>query len=205
MAVEMQTEFIPAHRRAPAEINPPKNVDDFIERSNAYFTECAETTTRPTITGYALAVGLPGPTSLIRLGQRVPALRYVISRCMTAVACGYEDMIGYGNAAGPLFMLKNIPDFDPDEPDGAPPIQFFNDRKEVLLQTEVIGAAYSGEDAEGEDPVEAYVRLIRQAGRIPADATKHETSLLNPEGRDLSRPGPLRTRRALRILTEGFE
>ena len=133
-----------------------------------YFEEWHEQLLRPTITGLALATGLPGPTSLIRLGQRVPELRAVISRCMTAVAHGYEQLIGLGGAsAGAQFMLKNIPDFDPEDPVGEPGVQFFNDRKEVLLQADVHGAATSGEDYDGDvDPVEIYMSVIRKPGGI---------------------------------------
>jgi hypothetical protein len=141
MRADSHVVTVPQWRRAPATINPPTGVEDFTKRSNEYFEDCAANQTRPTLTGYALAVGLPGPTSLLRLGQRFPELRYSLSRCMMAVAVEYEEMIGVTNAAGPMFMLKNIPDFDPDEPVGAPAVQFFNDRKEILLTTEVHGAA----------------------------------------------------------------
>lgn len=203
MALTPQTKHVPDWKRNPATVSPPRNMNEFIARSNEYFEGCAESDERPTITGYALAVGLPGPTSLIRLGQRIPELRYVISRCMTAIANEYEGLIGYGNSAGPLFMLKNIPDFDPDEPSGAPPIQFFDDRKEVLLKMEVIGAAYSDEPgSENEDPIKAYMRLVRREGFIPSDG-EHVTTVL---GKPRKAPKPLRqTRRALTILTEGFE
>lgn len=191
--MDISTKVVPDWERAPATINPPKGIEDFIARSNAYFTECVETDTRPTVTGYALAVGLPGPTSLIRLGQRLPELRYPISRCLAAIAKGYEDMIGSGNAAGPLFMLKNIPDFDPDEPIGAPAVQFFNDRKEVLLQSNVIGAARSDSEHDKEDPLSTYLRLIRQQGSTD---TKTQITITNT---------PSNQRRSLTIITEGWD
>lgn len=191
--MDISTKIVPDWERAPATINPPKGIEDFIARSNAYFTECVETDTRPTVTGYALAVGLPGPTSLIRLGQRLPELRYPISRCLAAIAKGYEDMIGSGNAAGPLFMLKNIPDFDPDEPIGAPAVQFFNDRKEIMLQSNVVGAARSDSEHDKGDPLETYLRLIRQHGSID---TKTQITVT---GTDPTQ------RRSLTIITEGWD
>ena len=191
--MDISTKTVPGWERAPATVNPPKGIEDFIERSNAYFTECVETDTRPTVTGYALAVGLPGPTSLIRLGQRLPELRYPISRCLAAIAKGYEDMIGSGNAAGPLFMLKNIPDFDPDEPIGAPAVQFFNDRKEILLQSNVVGAARSDSEHDKEDPLSTYLRLIRQQGSTD---TKTQITITNT---------PSNQRRSLTIITEGWD
>lgn len=148
--------------RAPATVVPIKSPDDFVSRANAYFAKCLDEEIRPTLTGFALAVGLPGPTSLIRLGQRVPELRHAISRCMTAVAHSYESMIGHGNAAGPMFMLKNIPDFDPEEPVGSPGVQFFNERKEVLLTAEVYGAATDIDEYANADPLEAYLSVIKR-------------------------------------------
>jgi hypothetical protein len=189
--------FVPEWKRNPATVTPPAGVEDFIARSNLYFNECVDTDTRPTVTGFALAVGLPGPTSLLRLGQRIPELRYVISRCMIAVASGYEELIGFGNAAGPIFMLKNIPDFDPDEPVGAPAVQFFNDRKEILLQTNVHGAARSDAEFDNEDPIETYVRLLKCRGYIPGE--KQESTMFKQPAVKPS------ARRALTIITEGWE
>lgn len=193
LSKELSTKTVPSWRRSPATVAPPAGVQDFIALSNKYFEECADTDTRPTLTGYALAVGLPGPTSLIRLGQRVPELRYTISRCMTAVAAGYEDMIGFGNAAGPMFMLKNIPDFDPDEVVGSPPIQFFNDKKEITLHSSVTGAARSDSQYDNEDPLDTYIRLIQRREVIPEK---------------LSAPGenkPASSRRILTIISENWE
>lgn len=197
--IEAKTKSVPDWKRSPAIVSPPKDVNDFIARSNQYFEECADTDTRPTLTGYALSVGLPGPTSLIRLGQRIPELRYAISRCMMAVASEYEDMVGLGNAAGPMFMLKNIPDFDPDEPIGSPSVQFFNDRKEILLQSNVAGVARSDSEHDKEDPLETYVRLIRQRGYVPGEE-KSKSKVLRTYERNVAPP-----RRALTIITEGWE
>lgn len=191
--MDISTKTVPAWLRTPATVDPPKGLEDFVARSNDYFIECAETDIRPTITGYALAVGLPGPTSLIRLGQRVPELRYPISRCLAAIASGYEDLIGCGSPTGPIFMLKNIPDFDPDEPIGAPAVQFFNDRKEVLLQSNVVGAARSDSEFDKEDPLETYLRLIRQHGNID---TKTQITVTNTDSKQ---------RRSLTIITEGWD
>lgn len=149
--------------RNPASIKPIESISTFKDKANSYFSECIDVDIRATITGFCLAVGLPGPTSLIRLGQRVPELRHTISCCMTAISHGYEQMIGTGNAAGPLFMLKNIPDFDPEEAVGSPGVQFFNDKKEILLQTEVIGAVSAGKDFDGDvDPLDIYLSIIKK-------------------------------------------
>ena len=90
-------------------------------------------------------------------------------------------------------MLKNIPDFDPDEPIGAPAVQFFNDRKEVLLQSNVVGAARSDSEFDKEDPLETYLRLIRQHGGID---TTTQITVTNTDSKQ---------RRSLTIITEGWD
>lgn len=187
---------VPEWRRNPATVLPPEGIKDFINRSNSYFESCADTGTRPTITDYALAVGLPGPTSLVRLAQRVPALRYVISRCLTAIAAGYEELIGFGNPAGVMFMLKNIPDFDPDEENGAPPVQFFNDRKEILLQATISGINKK-DRSDSEDPLDTYIRLIRDKGAFFVENEEQKSAVIKEV--------PGRNHKALTILTEGWE
>lgn len=178
----------PEWLRSPATVTPINSIEDFSTRANIYFGECIDTDIRPTITGLALATGLPGPTSLIRLGQRIPALRHVISRCMTAVAHQYEQLISLGGvSAGAQFMLKNIPDFDPEDPEGAPGVQFFNDRKEILLQAEVFGAAVGGEEYDSDvDPVEVYMSVIKKpggVGKMSAIASKAGTTTATPQQR----------------------
>lgn len=192
----MAEKEVPEWMRNPASIEPIGSVTDFKDKANTYFSECVDIDIRATITGFCLAVGLPGPTSLIRLGQRVPELRHTISCCMTAISHGYEQMIGTGNAAGPLFMLKNIPDFDPDEPIGSPGVQFFNDKKEILLHTDVIGAASAGKDFDGDvDPLDIYLSIIQRQnskGVVGID-TKISSKLNKPNS------GPARL---LRVINE---
>lgn len=154
---------IPTWLRKPASIKSVTSVKNFVERADDFFEKCATAGVRPTITGFCLSVGLPGPTSLIRLGQRIPELRHIISSCMTAIAHGYESMIGNGNTAGAMFMLKNIPDFDPDDPEGSAAVQFFNDRKEIYLQADVHGGVTLEElEDPNADPIETYLALIKK-------------------------------------------
>lgn len=170
----------PEYLRNPASIEPIESISKFKDKANSYFSECDDLQIRATITGFCLAVGIPGPTSLIRLGQRIPELRYTISCCMTAISHGYEQMIGNGNAAGPLFMLKNIPDFDPEEPIGSPGVQFFNDRKEILLQTEVFGAVSSGEDYDSDvDPLDIYLSIIKKSGTVVNSSIDSKVKIVN--------------------------
>lgn len=197
MDIERNTKLVPTWRRNPASVKPPTGVEDFINRSNAYFESCADTDTRPTVTGYAVAVGLPGPTSLIRLGQRIPQLRYTISQCLMVISLGYEEMIGAGNAAGPLFMLKNIPDFDPDEQIGSPPALFFNERKEIALTVDVAGAARADEEFDDEDPLDTYVRLIKQNGVPIKQDEENNTKVFTQK--------VIPARKVLTIISEGWD
>lgn len=197
MDIEHNTKIVPAWRRKPASVKPPTGIEDFINRSNAYFEDCADTDTRPTVTGYSVAVGLPGPTSLIRLGQRIPQLRYTISQCLMVISLGYEEMIGSGNAAGPLFMLKNIPDFDPDEQVGSPPALFFNERKEIALTVDVAGAARADEEFDNEDPLDTYVRLIKQNGMPIKQDEENITKVFTQK--------VIPARKALTIISEGWD
>jgi hypothetical protein len=114
---------------------------------------------------------------------------------MMAVSVGYEEMIGNGNSTGAMFMLKNIPDFDPDEPVGSPPVQFFNDRREILLQSNVHGVAST--EVEGEDPIETYIRVLQKRGYIAGEESS-TTVFKNPTPKSPQR-------RALTIITEGWE
>lgn len=178
----------PDWQRKPATVKPLKTLQDFEKFANTYFQDCVAREERPTITGLALAVGLPGPTTLLRLGQRIPELRYTLSRCITAIAHEYEKMIGAGQATGPMFMLKNLPDFDPEEPDGEPAVLFFNDRKEITLTHDVAGAAHEGGDFEDEDPLEVYLSVIKK----PIKNKASNKPLLENQGTKHSRPAMFR-------------
>jgi hypothetical protein len=170
---------------APASVKPLESIEAFPARADAYFRDCNQREERATLTGFCVAIGLPGPTSLLRLGQRVPELRATISRCCTRIAAGYENMIGSGQSAGPLFMLKNIPDYDPEDPEGSPAVLFFEDRKEIVF-TDVVGAAGQDNEFNG-DALGTYLSIIK---RTRPRELKRSTS----EG--VSRP-----QRLLRILS----
>jgi hypothetical protein len=77
-------------------------------------------------------------------------------------------MIGSGTATGPMFMLKNLPDFDPEEADGEPAVLFFNDRKEITLTTDIAGRAVAGEEFEDADPLDVYLSVIKKPIRNKA-------------------------------------
>jgi hypothetical protein len=145
----------------PADFVPLSDLRQIQNRANDYFTTCYERDIRPTLTGLSLAVGVPGPTSLQRLAQRRPELRWMISRCLTAVAHSYETMIAEGGSpAGPTFMLKQIPEFDPDEPAGSKPVQYWTDRRELVINARVHGARRPEDEGSELTPRESYLRVI---------------------------------------------
>lgn len=135
--------------------------DELIRRANAYFAACVDNDEQPRLTGLTLALNLPGPASLTRLAMRNPEWRHIVSQCMTAVAHGYECMIQAGvNPAGAVFMLKQIPEFDPEEPVGTKPIQYFTEKREILLDARVHGAVELHNAGADLTPREAYLRVI---------------------------------------------
>ena len=183
MAASDEPKVVPAWMTRPAEIIPIQSVDDFARLANEYFSECHLTDIRPTITGLALATGLPGPTSLLRLGQRVPELRLPISRCITAVAHEYEQMLSDGRSPGATFMLKNLPDFDPEDPEGSPAVLFFNDRKEISLEAEVYGAAGGGAAFENDDPIDVYLSILKNPVKTKQVTEKTVSKKTDPRPR----------------------
>jgi len=145
----------------PCDPVPLDNIDEIAERANDYFTRCYEYNEPPKLTGLALAVGVPGPASLQRLAQRRPELRWMISRCMTAVAHSYESMIAEGSSPqGPMFMLKHLPEFDLEEPAGSKPLQYWNERREVIIDARVSGVKQPNEGGAELTPYEAYMKII---------------------------------------------
>ena len=151
--------------------------DELIRRANIYFRHCADNGEQPRLTGLALALNLPGPAAITRLAMRNPEWRHVISQCMTAVAFGYESMIQAGvNPSGAIFMLKQIPEFDPEEPAGSKPLQYFTDKREVLLEARVYGAVELNTEGGKLTPREAYLKIIH--GEVSeAELVQEETIL----------------------------
>ena len=147
-----------------------KTAEDLARLSDEYFNACFTAKIRPTVTGYALAIGLASVSSIERLGQRRPDLRYILGRSLLIIQHGYESQLGFGNPAGLMFALKNIPDgFDVDDPEGTPSPFFWQDRKQVdLTFNGVIGIKDLEKDV---TPEEAYARIIKgEAVRLPEDS-----------------------------------
>jgi hypothetical protein len=140
-----------------------ESIGELSAAANNYFQACAEQGLHPRVTGLALALGLPGPSSLTRLARRRPELKHLLSRCMTAVAYHYEDQINGGSSASAaVFMLKNIPDFDTQDKSSAGEIKYFRDRHEVMVNHNIPGVV-DEEATRGAElsPAEAYMTLIR--------------------------------------------
>lgn len=159
----------------PADPVKASDLTDIQNLANNYFTRCFETQQKPTLTGLALCLGVGGPTALQRLAQRRPELRWMVSRCLTAVAHSYETMIAEGsNPSGPIFMLKHLPEFDPDDPAGAKPVQYWNEKRELLINARVHGAKDPQEESSGLSPKEVYLRIIHGVEEIHEDIVEDE-------------------------------
>lgn len=131
-----------------------------IREINRYFEWCATHKRQPRLTGLALAAGYAGVAAMRRDAQRIPELRYAIGRAFTAVAAAYEEHIEPGvNCSAALFIMKNVPDFDPADASYSPPSYSFKERGEIEVK---VHGVHSAED-EGKDlsPREAYLQLIK--------------------------------------------
>jgi hypothetical protein len=137
-----------------------KSEGDMRKAANEYFTTCAELGIKPRLNGLALVLGVTGPTSLQRLAQRRPAFRWMISRCLTAIAYGYEEDIEKGSSAGNIFMLKHLPEFDVQDPAGSKPVQYFTDKRELVINAHVSGVKYPDQEGAELTPREAYLKVI---------------------------------------------
>lgn len=155
-------------RLRPCDPAPVQTDTDRLELINKYFTECAEQGKRPLVTGAALAAGYSGVTEMRRAAIRNPTMRHALSRAFTAIASYYEEMIGVVSGTGPMFMLKNMPDFDDLSPVNSPAQQAFQER---LVVEEHIHGVERPENA-GSDlpPRMAYLKLIK--GEIVSDTVE---------------------------------
>jgi len=144
----------------PADAVPLADVEAIREAANEYFEFCAANGIKPRLMGLSLALGVEGPVSLQRMAMRRPELRYIISRCLSAVAYGYEEELESGAAAGPIFMLKHLPEFDTQEPIGSRPIQYFSERKEIQVNAKVAGVRTIDHEGSELTPEQAYFQLI---------------------------------------------
>jgi hypothetical protein len=163
---------------SPATYNTFETKEEFEAAANEYFERCFLTKTPPRLNGLALALGCPGPASLQRLAMRKPELREIISRCLTAVANAYECV--EGNSVLAMFMLKHIPEFDVLEPEGTAPLQYFKDRQEVNVYSQVTGVIDHSIKGAHLSPREAYYRLIHQRDALPDDIIEAEVVEAKP-------------------------
>jgi len=144
----------------PADAVPLTDIAKIKQAANDYFSSCAANGVRPRLNGLALALGVEGPISLQRMAMRRPELRYMISRCLTAIAHGYEEEVTGRSSTGAIFMLKHLPEFDSQERPGHPPIQYFQDKHTVEIHENVAGVQRIIEEGGNLTPREAYMKVI---------------------------------------------
>lgn len=81
--------------------------EEFEERANAYFAECARDETPLTITGLALALGFADRQSLYDYEKR-DGFSGVARRARLQVENGYEMRMHGNSPTGAIFVLKNM-------------------------------------------------------------------------------------------------
>lgn len=152
--------------RRPLDVKQFHSAKEYATAVNNFFEECADKEEQPRLSGLALALGLSGPSELARLARRREDLRWMISRALTVVSYWYEKQIGNGNSAGAIFMLKNLPDFDMEEPAGSPELHYYKDRKESFVQLEaIVGVEDPNKKDSNLSPIDAYLKVV-QGGEV---------------------------------------
>lgn len=147
--------------RNPADTIHLKTVEEYIEAANAYFAHCYDNEIHPRLNSFALHIGLNGPSGVHRLAMRRPELRDIISRCITAIAAWYEESLTTSASKGAVFALKHLKDFDREEPEGALPLPFWQDSKEVILENRIVGVRRLDDKGKEYTPQEAYLRIVQ--------------------------------------------
>jgi len=144
----------------------PETVEELATRANEYFEVSYAVGQKPKLNGLALHLGCAGPLSLQRLGMRRPEFRSIISRCLTAIADSYEQMLDGGSATAAMFMMRHLPEFDVSEAPGSAPIQYYQDKREITLNAKVSGVADPAVRGKELNPHQAYYRLVHQTEPI---------------------------------------
>lgn len=159
--VPPNTVTVDTWRRRPCDVVEFKSDEERLEAINAYFDKCAAENRRPLLTGVAMVAGYSGVTEMRRAAMRDTSIRWALSRVYTAIASYYEEMVGTVAGSGPLFMLKNMPDYDDLDKEGAPAERPFQER--IVVEEHVTGVR--SVDTEGADltPRLAYLKLIQGA------------------------------------------
>lgn len=180
-------EDVPDWMVQPATPVSPLTDKEIIERANAYFKRCYEQEEIPRLTEFALALGLPGVSSIYRLGRRRADLAWSLSRCITVIASHFERMLHEGGSytKGAIFMLKHLRDFDPTDGPGAPEMVFWRDTQHVEVDSHISGVERAEDKGKELTAEEAYMTLIQGGSgeilelvkkkAVPAEATPTNT------------------------------
>lgn len=151
--------------RRPADLQPAFGLEEIKARANEYFTRCADHGIYPNLSGLALALGLPSAASVERLGRRRPEVRQAISNCITALSFYQEHGMIHGQVKPQVgtFLLKHLQAFDTEEPEGAPPVRFWDDSQRHTVEVTGVVEHRAGQDM---TPEEAYL-FVLNGGRLP--------------------------------------
>ena len=178
---EEATVPVPEFLRSPATVPQLTEPAEFEQAANKYFDYCISNELQPQLTELVLAFGLPGVSSFHRLGRRRPELRLVLSRCVTAIAAGYERLLASSSSRGAIFALKHLPDFDLEEEGGSPEIPFWTDKQELTINSNIAGVQGKEDEWRHLTPEEAYAKIMR--GGVPFKAIedkKKKEKEINP-------------------------
>ena len=167
--------------REPATAIHLKTVEEYTEAANAYFRHCYDNDVHPRLASFALAIGLPGVSSVHRLGRRRPDLREIISRCITTIASWYEEELSTSVSKGAIFALKHLHDFDLEEEAGAPALPFWQEKKEIVLENRIVGVQVLEEKGKEYSPQEAYMRIVRGQNVVEISQIKENGEESPPE------------------------
>ncbi len=162
-----------------------KDDADRLERINQYFTDCAKFNRRPLLTGASMAAGYSGVTEMRRAAMRDPTMRHALSRVFTTIASFYEEMIGTVSGQGPIFMLKNMPDYDDLAPVSAPAQRAFQDR--LVVEERVTGVMAEDEEEADLSPRLAYLKLIKGQTLENEDIVEMKNRIVTGMGKELTR------------------
>ena len=148
--------------RNPATVVRLETIDDYKRAINEYFEWCFDRDVQPRIASLALALGLPGISSIHRLARRNPELREIISRAVTAISAWYEEGLSTSASKGAIFALTHLGDFDLEEDPHAPEVHFWNEKpKNLIVENRIVGIKSLEDQGSQYSPQEAYMKLVQ--------------------------------------------
>jgi len=116
---------------------PPKyaTAEELENKIEEYFDGCKNEEKRPTITKLILFLGFCDRASFYDM-EKIDKFSHTIKRARTLIESVYEDHLLGGNAAGPIFALKNFGWKDKHELSGDAENPLFHTIERVIVKNE---------------------------------------------------------------------